>query len=118
MTPGSYRVCNEPGCGALVPAGAGKCNRHRSEARARSDAKRPTATQRGYGSTTGWPATRRRYLAAHPTCEMLGCSSPASHADHIRGLGPFGPNEDDELQALCASCHSRKTATHDGGFGR
>lgn len=43
----------------------------------------------------------------------------ATQVDHIR---PHKGNhtlrlDPDNLRSLCASCHSRKTARHDGGFG-
>jgi len=42
-----------------------------------------------------------------------------SHADHIvplhRGGAPFDLANG---QTLCSTCHARKTATEDGGFGR
>jgi hypothetical protein len=39
--------------------------------------------------------------------------------DHRDGLGPNGPRGYDESNwcAMSASCHSRKTASRDGGFG-
>ncbi|TFB96539.1 HNH endonuclease [Cryobacterium sp. MDB2-A-2] len=43
----------------------------------------------------------------------------ATQVDHIDGLGPNGPRgfDNNNLQALSASHHSRKTASRDGGFG-
>jgi 5-methylcytosine-specific restriction endonuclease McrA len=53
-----------------------------------------------------------------PRCETAGCGHPAEHVDHIvarsRGGADFDPRN---LMALCASCHSRKTSTRDGGSG-
>ena len=50
---------------------------------------------------------------------MQGRAVPATDVDHIR---PHKGNEDlmwdeENLQALCHACHSRKTAAEDGGFG-
>lgn len=108
------RACTR--CGAL--SDQTRCERHRPK----DD--RPSATKRGYGTATGWPAIRARYLRARPHCECgpdccpAGCQRPSSHVDHIDGGGPFGDNTDANLRALAASCHSRKTVRHDGGFGR
>jgi 5-methylcytosine-specific restriction enzyme A len=83
-----------------------------------SEASRPTAAQRGYGWR--WQQFRLSFLAEHPLCER--CKPrvvEATVVDHVtphKGdaaafwAGPFC--------ALCDSCHSRKTATEDGGFGR
>lgn len=48
-----------------------------------------------------------------------GLLVPATDVDHII---PHKGNEDlmwdeENLQALCHACHSRKTAAEDGGFG-
>lgn len=52
-------------------------------------------------------------------CEAQGVIMPASEVDHItphRGdYALFWSAENH--QALCKSCHSRKTTTEDGGFG-
>nr|WP_197408087.1 MULTISPECIES: HNH endonuclease signature motif containing protein [unclassified Guyparkeria] len=48
-------------------------------------------------------------------CEKRGRVTPASVVDHIDGNAHN--NEPGNLAALCASCHSRKTARQDGGFG-
>ena len=44
------------------------------------------------------------------------CFDYGNHVDHIDG-DPFN-NHLSNLQTLCISCHSRKTAKQDGGFGR
>jgi 5-methylcytosine-specific restriction protein A len=40
------------------------------------------------------------------------------HLDHVIPLAQGGTNDPDNLQWLCAGCHSRKTVEQDGGFGR
>jgi 5-methylcytosine-specific restriction protein A len=63
------------------------------------------------------------YLCEHPLCvecERKGKLVGANVVDHISPhKGQDDPQFWDErnLQALCPSCHSRKTAQHDGGFG-
>ena len=64
---------------------------------------------------------RELYLAVHPLCENFEeCHNFAEHVDHIKRI----ESEDDvlfydenNLQALCKRCHSRKTAKQDGAFG-
>ena len=53
------------------------------------------------------------FLRKHVYCEM--CGADATDVDHIVPLTQGGGNEWTNLQALCKSCHSRKTATQDGG---
>ena len=38
--------------------------------------------------------------------------------DHNTPIAQGGDNSDDNLTPLCKPCHSRKTASQDGGFGR
>lgn len=48
-----------------------------------------------------------------------GVDVPANTVDHIDPVdGPGDPRFWDQTnwQALCSSCHSKKTATNDGGF--
>lgn len=84
--------------------------------RARLSDGRATRTARGYDAD--WQAFRAVYLRAHPVCAACGCLS-ACHVDHIQTLRSGAAKYDESnLQALCHSCHSRKTVQHDGGFGR
>ena len=79
-----------------------------------NDKQRGTARERGY--TTQWDKARKGFLAKHPLCvecERNGRVAAATDVDHIvphRGdmelfwdSGNWG--------ALCARCHSRKTAS-------
>ena len=69
-------------------------------------------------TSPAWRRVRRRVLVAHPRCQVPGCTLLASQVDHVRAIAaggdPFGPAN---LRAMCQSCHSRKTASADGGFG-
>ena len=52
-------------------------------------------------------------------CETPGCKWAAQHVDHVVPIKSRGaPFSFENVQCLCASCHSRKTALRDGGFGR
>jgi 5-methylcytosine-specific restriction protein A len=64
-----------------------------------------------------WRKERAAFLYCFPRC--LACGRPASVVDHLiphRGVeAAFWDRT--RWQPLCASCHSRKTAMLDGGYG-
>lgn len=108
------RPCAEPGCPSLTRST--RCDEHRKARRRASDAKRPSAAQRGYDAK--WRRTRGEYLRTHPICEdEAGCIQVATDVDHIDGLGPKGPrgHDDENLRALCHSHHSQRTARDQAG---
>jgi 5-methylcytosine-specific restriction protein A len=109
------RVCAAIGCPTLV-YGATYCAAHAP--RRASTQRRPSAAQQGYGAA--WRAKRAAYLRDHPICEDpdgLDCQARATHVDHVTPRRRGGLDEPSNYQALCAPCHSRKTAREDGGFG-
>lgn len=82
---------------------------------------RESACARGYGRR--WQRASQAYLDTHPLCVRCredGLVVPATQVDHItphKGDHTLLWSEDN-WQPLCGPCHSRKTATEDGGFGR
>lgn len=130
-----FTVCAYPGCHSPVTRGERFCDRHKevgekrdasllAQAKKRRDARRRelkgTTAQRGYGAR--WQALRKRFILQHPYCEQClkeGRITPATDVDHIKPHKgcPRLLFDENNLQALCHECHSRKTATEDGGFG-
>lgn len=82
---------------------------------------RETANARGY--TYRWQKASAGWLRSHPLCvhcEAQGLVVAATEVDHII---PYKGDatlqwDSNNWQSLCSSCHSKKTATEDGGFGR
>ena len=72
----------------------------------------------GFYGSTGWRRFRTQTLRQRPLCQVDGCGQASRHLDHrvpIRAGG--APLDPAHVQALCPSCHSRKTALSDGGYG-
>ena len=92
----------------------GRCAEHARAPRVFVERPRPSAAGRGYDRK--WRMTRARYLRANPTCVM--CGDDATDVDHIIARARGGTDEWENLEALCHSCHSRKTAMLDGGGWR
>lgn len=68
-----------------------------------------------------WEKARRQFLLEHPlcvACEKQGIVTAATEVDHI--VPHRGDREvfwdQSQWQALCRSCHSRKTVLEDGAF--
>lgn len=111
------RVCNEPGCGEIAPNGA-KCPECERRADRDSDARRPSATKRGYGSR--WRRTRRAFLFSNPIC--CECGALADVADHdpvsrdeLVRRGDPNPDAFHHLRPRCKRCHDRRTAAESPG---
>ncbi|MFO7537596.1 MAG: HNH endonuclease signature motif containing protein [Chloroflexota bacterium] len=63
-------------------------------------------------------------LRRHPLCAdpdgvhaARGAVVRATDVDHITPLADGGTNNTNNLQPLCHSCHSRKTAVESSGWG-
>ena len=63
--------------------------------------------------TTTWRKFRQMFLFEHPLCthcHTKGKITPATEVDHITPIAEGGDRLDEgNCQALCHSCHSRKT---------
>lgn len=87
--------------------------------RERHERERGNSAARGYDAR--WRKVRAAKLAKEPLCRehvKQGQVVEATEVDHI--IPHRGNMElffrDDNLQPLCKSCHSRKTATQDSTF--
>ena len=104
--------CRQPGCPELVEPGKVYCAKHLP---LHPEVTRPAA-RRGYGSR--WQKASKVYLRSHPLCVecmKLGRYTKATVVDHIvphRGDQKLFWDQSN-WQALCKTCHDRKTLTED-----
>ena len=112
------RPCRTRTCPGLAGPG-GYCATCQKERYRLQNARRPSSAARGYGHR--WRRLRRMYLRANPycvACKRQGRIELATEMDHIIPKAQGGGDMEDNLQAMCKSCHSRKTARevwHGGG---
>ena len=120
MPQSAPKPCKSPGCAALVTL-ANYCERHRKDERQwdspQRNRRRRAKRALSYTSAA-WQSLRRSVLTANPLCvycQQQGRVREAKVVDHINA--DASDNRLSNLQGLCISCHNRKTARHDGGFG-
>ncbi len=116
------KLCSAPGCDDLAIAGQTRCADHaaasrsaRTAARAEAQTGAEAAARRALYDDPRWRRARREFLRLHPLCvdcAELGVVRAATEVDHKeRHLGNAARFWDrSNWQALCKSCHSRKTA--------
>ncbi len=115
------KPCNRPGCPNLVEKGYCATCAPKHSPRAVIEAKRPSASKRGYDRR--WQKTRELFFRRKPFCaDIYGVHGErlviATDLDHIvphRGdMEKF--RDPENLQGLCKECHSKKTATEESSF--
>jgi 5-methylcytosine-specific restriction protein A len=88
------------------------CSEHKTLANREYNQQRSVETSQRYGYQ--WTKIRQLFLAKHPLCERCLLENrliPATEVHHKLPLSDGGTHSDDNLQALCKSCHSRITVT-------
>lgn len=94
--------CSMPGCPEIAVV-HGRCAQHQVAARMPDN--RVSAARRGYDYR--WTVIRAKFLREYPICEI--CGAGATQVHHLLSIAEGGTNHWDNLQALCAGCHSRVT---------
>ncbi len=103
------KPCATPRCPELTTAT--RCERHTRARNRGPDTRRGTKSERGYDSR--WSRFSRSYRQRYPLCvecERNNRVTASAEVDHGVPLADGGEKYDEaNLQALCKSCHSRKT---------
>lgn len=117
-------ACSTARCPGHAVGGSGRCASCGGTERRAYDRARGSSSRRGYGAR--WRKLRGLVLARDAyTCQGRGsdgrrCGRAVAgrdaQVDHIVGRRAGGLDELANLQTLCLSCHSRKTAT-EGRWG-
>ena len=112
--------CRYPNCKELVDERY--CEHHKKIVeRNYNKYERDKKSQKFYQSI-GWKTMRKRKLAQNPFCEECEKQNKfmkASMVDHIRPIRQGGDALDiNNLQSLCWSCHSRKSAQEGSRWGK
>ena len=69
---------------------------------------RDKAIRRKYGRA--WKRIRDKYVSQHPFCERCfekGIVVPVDEVHHIKPLSEGGTHDQENLIALCKSCHAK-----------
>lgn len=116
------KICAARGCEEIALPGKPRCEKHQAEQdatratqRAQAQASPEAQAARRLYADPKWKRAARRFLELNPLCVdcgELGAVVDATDVDHIT------PHKGDlklfwdrnNWQALCHSCHSRKTA--------
>jgi len=98
-------LCIEPGCNHRTTTG-NRCAAHRKQHKGLG--------QQAPYNTRWWRRVRAVVLSEQPLCAACN-TQPATQCDHIKPLDVGGTNERDNLQGLCAACHTRKTFSENRG---
>jgi 5-methylcytosine-specific restriction protein A len=121
------RPCPRAGCNRLISGRQRYCSDCQRIYERQKDEHRPNSHQRGYDRQ--WRKASKDYLERNPLCECPECKDPntgeqirlwsAEVVDHIKphrgDMRKFW--DEDNWQAMAKTCHDKKTAREDGGFG-
>ena len=107
--------CRAIGCPHLVTSRLmrGYCDVHADKRTgwAKTQERKGNTTERGYGQA--WRIKRVRILERDgylcQVCKQAGKITPAHAVDHIINKANGGADSEDNLQAICKSCHKIKT---------
>lgn len=110
------KPCAHQSCPSLAASGERYCDKHKSANKIYYQQKKRINSERNLREDSRrWRRLRLIYLRANPLC--VECEKhkelvPATEVHHIIDVVRGGSDAEENLEALCKSCHSRKTATN------
>ncbi len=114
------RPCSYPGCPKLTDGRY--CPEHKKLMEKQYDKYQRSKESSAFYRSSDWKKMRANYLIEHPfcvECNRHGKLTKATVVDHIIPIRMGGPLlEESNLQALCASCHTRKSIKEGSRFGK
>lgn len=112
------KPCAYPGCPNLTDGRY--CEKHKSLVdHIYNTYKRDPQTNERYGKN--WKKIRASFLKNHPFCELCrreGRTTQATMVHHILPVRNGGGNDEENLMALCKSCHSRLHSVDGSRWGK
>jgi len=108
------KECAHPRCPDVVPSGQRHCTKHKRAEVKQYERGRGSSSERGYDRK--WQKIRAVIIARDPVCKACN-RKPTTDVDHITPRRRGGTDAESNLQGLCHTCHSSKTATEDGRWG-
>ncbi len=122
MMPTLFKLCNEHGCRNKAKPEESYCEIHLKQRRREYDSKQRDSMSTRFYNSTLWGRIRKIQLSRQPLCEAClseGRTTPATVVDHIEAIKESGPQLDlENLQSLCASCHSKKHSEDGSRWGK
>ena len=113
------RPCSYQGCPELTDGRF--CQKHQKAYDGDYNRRLRDMSAQEFYSSRAWRMKRHRHLTDEPLCRecrKAGRITRATLVDHIIPIRQGGePLDDDNLQSLCASCHSAKSITEGSRFG-
>lgn len=113
--------CRYPGCPKLVNDGS-YCKEHKKLIDKQYNQYQRNKQSQSFYTSKEWLTVKKRHLKMEPLCrecKKKGVLVRATVVDHIKPIKQGGaPLSDNNLQSLCWSCHSRKSAKEGSRWGR
>ena len=113
------KPCAYPGCPEVT--NERYCIKHKKFMDARYDVRQRDKAVHAFYVSHEWKKLRQNYLIEHPfcaECRKYGKLTKATVVDHVIPIRQGGPALDENnLQALCASCHGSKSIREGSRYG-
>ena len=116
------RYCKVTFCPNLTTDKSGYCEQHKKQYSREYDKQRSKTTARRLYNTAAWRLLQKKILSKSPLCAECRRNGRLVYATVVHHIKDHNGDpvlfwDENNLEALCAVCHNRKTAKTQG-FGR